>query len=222
MLKNDVQPDDNIFVGVLSACSHSCLLGEGRKYFRSIREKFQMEPSLDHYACMINLLGRSGHMEEAVDMIKSIEIEPNFLIWSTLLSICRIKGDLKHEEMAVSKLSELDPQVAGPHIMLSNMYATSGRCQNVASLRSVLKDKKIRKFTAYSWIEIENKFHKFVSDDRTHPNAEQIYDQLAILILKLQEVGFVTVTNSVLHDVDKKEKIESVSFIVKNLLLYLD
>ena len=96
----------------------------------------------------INLLGRSGCMR-AVDLIKNMPHEPNSLIWSTLLSVCAIKGDIEHGEMAAKCLFELDPLNAGPY-MLSNMYATCGRWEDMASVRSLMKSKNVNKFAAYS------------------------------------------------------------------------
>ncbi|KAJ6435430.1 hypothetical protein OIU84_000589 [Salix udensis] len=118
------------------------------------------EPTLDHYACMVNLFGRSGHMDKAVDLISSMSQEPNSLIWTTVLSVCVMKGDIKHGEMSARCLIELDPFTAVPYIMLSNLYAACGRWKDVASIRSLMKAKHVKKFAAYSWIEIDNEVHR--------------------------------------------------------------
>ncbi|GKV20678.1 hypothetical protein SLEP1_g30765 [Rubroshorea leprosula] len=123
MLQEKVKPDSITFVAVLSACSHGGLVEEGQKYFDSINKVHAVTPSLDHYACMINLLGQSGDMDKAVDLIKTMPQEPDAFIWSTLLSVCTRKGDIKHGEMAARFLFDLQPLNAGPYIMLSNMFA---------------------------------------------------------------------------------------------------
>ncbi|XVF88602.1 hypothetical protein PTKIN_Ptkin19aG0064300 [Pterospermum kingtungense] len=219
MLQENIKPDSITFVAVLSACSHIGLIEEGRRYFDSITKDHALIPNLDHYACMINLLGRSGCMREAVDLIKTMPHEPNSFIWSTLLSVCARKGDIEHGEMAAKHLFELDPLNAGPYIMLSNMYAKCGRWEDVSSVRSLMKHKNVKKFAAYSWIEIDNEVHKFVADDRTHPETESIYAELSRLIKKLQEAGFMPDTKLVLHDVVEEEKFASICYHSEKLAL---
>ncbi|XP_017982165.1 PREDICTED: pentatricopeptide repeat-containing protein At2g22070 [Theobroma cacao] len=219
LLQENLKPDSITFVAVLSACSHAGLIEEGRRYFDSISEQHSLVPTLDHYACMINLLGRSGCMREAVDLIKNMPHEPNSLIWSTLLSVCVIKGDIKHGEMAAKCLFGLEPHNAGPYIMLSNMYATCGRWEDVASVRSLMKIKNVKKFAAYSWIEIDNEVHKFVSEDRSHPETEIIYEELSRLIKKSKEAGFMPDTKLVLHNVVEEEKFASICYHSEKLAL---
>ncbi|XP_021277027.1 pentatricopeptide repeat-containing protein At2g22070-like [Herrania umbratica] len=219
LLQENLKPDSITFVAVLSACNHAGLIEEGRRYFDSISKQHSLIPTLDHYACMINLLGRSGCMREALDLIKNMPHEPNSLIWSTLLSVCAIKGDIKHGEMAAKCLFGLEPHNAGPYIMLSNMYATCGRWEDVASVRSLMKIKNVKKFAAYSWIEIDNEVHKFVSEDRSHPETEIIYEELSRLIKKLKEAGFVPDTKLVLHNVVEEEKFASICYHSEKLAL---
>ncbi|KAG7984221.1 hypothetical protein I3843_04G148000 [Carya illinoinensis] len=219
MLQENFKPDNVTFVCVLSACIHARLTEKGQEYFDSISRQHEMTPTLDHYACMINLLGRTGYINKAVDLIEGMPHEPNCLIWSTILSVSAISHDVKHAEMAAKHLFELDPLNAGPYIMLSNLYATCGRWKDVASMRSLMKHKNIKKYAAYSWIEIGNKVHKFVSEDRTHPETEQIYEELNRLIRKLQKAGFTADTKLVLHDVGEKEKHESISYHSEKLAL---
>ncbi|KAL6984754.1 hypothetical protein U1Q18_018136, partial [Sarracenia purpurea var. burkii] len=142
MKQENVKPDSVTFVGVLSSCVHAGLVERGQQYFNSIRDLHGMTPTLDHYACMINLFGRLGQMDKAIDLIKCMAHEPNSLIWSTLLSVCALKGDIGHGEMAARKLFELDPHNAGPYITLSNMYAACGRWKDMASIRSLMKSNK--------------------------------------------------------------------------------
>ncbi|KAI9191866.1 hypothetical protein LWI28_014718 [Acer negundo] len=219
MLQENLKPDSFTFVAVLSACVHAALFEQGQRYFDSISELHGLTPSLDHYACMVNLLGRSGYIDKAVDLIKSMPHKPNSLIWSTLLSVCAMKGDIDNGEMAAKCLFELDPSNASPYIMLSNMCATCGRWEDVASLRSLMKSKNVKKFAAYSWIEIDNKVHKFVAEDRSHPETEIIYKELSKLIKKLQEAGFIPNAKYVLHDVKEEEKFESICYHSEKLAL---
>ncbi|KAL4295730.1 hypothetical protein GQ457_12G022900 [Hibiscus cannabinus] len=219
LLQEKLKPDNITFVAVLSACNHAGLIEEGRGYFDSISKRHALVPTLDHYACMINLLGRSGCMREAMDLVKNMPHEPNSLIWSTLLSVCAMKDDIEYAEMAAKRLFELEPLNAGPYIMLSNMYATRGRWEDVASVRSLMKSKNVKKFAAYSWIEIDNEVHKFVAEDATHPQTELIYEGLSRLIKKLQEAGFMPDTKLVLHNVVEEEKFASICYHSEKLAL---
>ncbi|KAM6599562.1 hypothetical protein CsatA_019171 [Cannabis sativa] len=219
MLEVNMKPDNVTLVGVLSACVHANLVEKGQEYFDSISKRHGMTPTLDHYACIICLLGRSGHLDKAFDLVKSMPHEPNSLIWSTLLSICAMRNDIKNAEMIAQHLFKLEPFNAGPYIILSNMYASLGKWKDVASIRSLMKIKNVKKFSAYSWIEIDNTVHKFVSEDRSHPETEEIYEELKNLVKKVQEGGFIPNTNFVLHDIGEKEKIESICYHSEKLAL---
>ncbi|KAK9149314.1 hypothetical protein Scep_008071 [Stephania cephalantha] len=219
MLEENFKPDNITFVGVLSACGHLGLVDEGRSYFSSISEQHGLRPTLDHYACMMNLYGRSGHMKEVMDMLKAMPDKPNQLIWSTLLSVSRINKEIDHAEVAAKHLFELDSQNAEPYIMLSNMYAAAGRWTDVASMRSLMKDRNIQKSAAYSWIQVDNEVYKFVSDDRTHPQSEEIYRELNRLIKRMQEAGFTSDSMLALHDVGEEEKVKSVCYHSEKLAL---
>ncbi|KAI3857569.1 hypothetical protein MKW98_028833 [Papaver atlanticum] len=219
MLQEKLKPDNITLVGVLSACSRSGSVELGKEYFSSISELHGMKPTLDHYSCMINLLGRPGRMDEAVDLINSLPEEPSYLIWSTHLSVARVNGDIERAEMAAKHLSEFDPLETGPYIILSNMYASAGRWEKVALMRSLMKDKKIRKAPAYSWMEKVHLVHKFVSDDRTHSENEKIYRELHRLMKEIQKDGFVPDPHLALHDVGEDEKVKSISYHSEKLAL---
>lgn len=219
MLQEKFKPDSLTFVAVLSACNNAGLVEEGQKYFDSISKLHAVTPTSDHYACLISLLGRSGNIEKAIYLIKSMPYEPDSLIWSTLLSVSARIRDIKHSEMAARFLFDLQPLDAGPYIMLSNIYASYGRWDDVASVRSLMKHKNVKKSAAYSWIEIDNEIHKFVSEDRTHPDTEMIYEELNTLIKKLQGAGFSPDTKIVLHDVVEEEKIKSICYHSEKLAL---
>ncbi|CAN0901494.1 Pentatricopeptide repeat-containing protein At2g13600 [Linum grandiflorum] len=219
MLLENLKPDNITFVSVLSACNHAGLVEEGKRYFGSITEVHGLSPTLDHYACMINLLGCWGSIDEAVGLITSMPHEPNSLIWSSLLNVCATKSDIKYGEMAARKLFELDPLNAAPYVLLSNMYAAHGIWKEVAALRSLMKTNNVKKFAAYSWIDINNEVHKFVADDRSHVDSKAIYEELNNLIKKLQEFGYKPNTGLVLHDVGEQEKCESISYHSEKLAL---
>ncbi|KAI5402285.1 pentatricopeptide repeat-containing protein At2g22070 [Lathyrus oleraceus] len=217
MLQENFKPDNISFVGVLSACINADMVKEGHKYFNSISEH-GMTPTLDHYACMITLLGRSGNIDKAVDLIKAMPHKPDYQIWSALLSVCS-KEDIKTAEFAANYLFQLDPHNAGPYIMLSNLYAACGKWKDVAVVRSLMKNNNAKKFAAYSWVEDGNEVHRFVSDDHNHPKMERIYTELNRLIVKLQQIGYNPDTGIVLHNVGEEEKLKSISHHSEKLAL---
>ncbi|XP_024960497.1 pentatricopeptide repeat-containing protein At3g62890-like isoform X1 [Cynara cardunculus var. scolymus] len=219
MLNNNIKPDSITFVGVLSACIHERLTDRGEHYFCSMTEEYGIIPTLDHYACMINLVGHSGDTEKAVEIIKGMPYKPNSLIWSTLLSVCKLNGNIEHGEMAAKHLFEVEPYNAEPYITLSNLYAVNGRWKDMAAIRSLMNTKNIKKFAAFSWVEIDGKVHKFVSEDRTHPESKAIYRGLNRLIRKLLKSGFTPNKNLVLHDVGDDEKFQSICYHSEKLAL---
>jgi len=217
MQQENFKPDNITFVAVLSACINADMVKEGQKYFDSISAK-GMTPTLDHYACMVTLLGRSGRIDKAVDLIQGMPHQPSCRIWSTLLSVCT-KADLMSAELAANHLFKLDPHNAGPYIMLSNLYAACGRWKDVAVVRSLMKEKSAKKFAAYSWVEVGNEVHRFVSEDHSHPEVGKIYGELNRLISILQQIGYDPDINIVLHNVGEEEKFRSISYHSEKLAL---
>lgn len=125
MTQSCITPDDVTFLGVLTACSHAGWVYEGRQIFDVMVNYYGIEPRVDHYACMVDLLGRWGFLKEAEEFIDKLEVEPNAMIWANLLGACRIHGDEKRGQRAAKKLIELEPQSCSPCVLLSNMYAAS-------------------------------------------------------------------------------------------------
>jgi pentatricopeptide repeat protein len=217
MLQENFKPDNISFVGVLSACISADMGKEACKYFNSISEH-GLTPTLDHYACMITLLGRSGNVDKAVDLINGMPHKPDYQIWSALLSVCS-KDNIKTAEFASNNLFQLEPHNAGPYIMLSNLYAACGRWKDVAVVRSLMKKKNAKKFAAYSWVEVGTEVHRFVSDDHNHPEVESFYGELNRLTVKLQQIGYNPDTGNVLHNVGEEEKLRSISHHSEKLAL---
>nr|XP_043612370.1 pentatricopeptide repeat-containing protein At3g62890-like [Erigeron canadensis] len=219
MLMDDIKPDSITFVGVLSACIHEGLTERGEQYFHSMTKEYGILPTADHYACLINLLGRSNCIEKAVEIINGMPDRPNSLIWSTLLSVCKLKGDTEHAEMAAKHLFNLEPSNAEPYITLSNMYAANGRWKDVEIMRSLMNRKNIKKFAAFSWVEVDGKVYKFVSEDRSHPEREAIYHELNRLVRKVFTAGYSPNKDLVLHDVGDDEKFQSICLHSEKLAL---
>lgn len=211
MLQAGMKPDDVTFIVVLSACSHAGLVYEGRKYFDSMARDYCITPKEDHYACLIDLLGRAGQLDEAMDCITNMPFKPNANVWNALLGACRLHGNLELGIHAAERLLELEPQASATYILLSNIYAAVGRWDDAARVRKLMKDRGVKKEPGLSWIEVKNKMHKFIAEDRSHPQTEDIYAMLENLYEQMKEAGYVVNTNLVLHDVEQEQKQQSLS-----------
>eukprot|EP01018_Ginkgo_biloba_P011645 Gb_37070 [translate_table: standard] len=206
MCQEDIKPDQFTFVGVLSACSHVGLVDEGRLYFESMSQDYGVIPQADHYACMVDLLARAGRLHEAEDLINKMPIEPDAVVWGTLLGACRIHGNMELGKRAAECLLELEPQNPAAYVLLSNICSAAGSWDEAAKVRKMMNERGVKKEPGLSWIEINNKVHTFVARDRLHPQTQQIYEKLEELTVSLKETGYVPDTNFVLHDVEEEQK----------------
>eukprot|EP01018_Ginkgo_biloba_P008730 Gb_35202 [translate_table: standard] len=201
-----MKPDHVTFVGVLSACRHAGLVDEGRHYFDSMTRDHCIKPRLDHYACMVDLLGRVGHLDEAEDFINNMPCEPDAIVWGALLGACRVHGNTKLAKSVAERLLELQPQCTGTHVLLANIYAAGGRWDDAANVRKLMNNKGLKKELGQSWIDVKNRVHTFVVEDRLHPQSEEIYAMLERLAKQMKDAGYVPDTNFVLHDVEEEQK----------------
>ncbi|KAK7341027.1 hypothetical protein VNO80_23951 [Phaseolus coccineus] len=174
MAQSCITPDDVTFLGVLTACSHAGWVYEGRQIFYIMVNYYGIEPRVDHYACMVDLLGRWGFLKEAEEFIDKLEVEPNAMIWANFLGACRIHGDEKRGQRAAKKLIELEPRNSSPYVLLSNMYAASGLWDEARSLRRTMIQKDIKKMPGCSWIVVGQKTNLFVAGDMSHPSCDEI------------------------------------------------
>lgn len=188
-----LKPDSVAFIGVLTACSHAGLVDLGFHYFNLMSNEYQINPSKEHYGCMIDLLCRAGRLSDAVSMIKSMPFQRDDVVWSTLLRACRVHGDVDCGRHAAEEILKLDPNCAGAHITLANIYASKGRWREAANVRKIMKSKGVIKEPGWSWIEVHDQVSTFFAGDRSHPQGEDIFCMLDLLAsrteIAIQEVG---------------------------------
>ncbi|POO03358.1 DYW domain containing protein [Trema orientale] len=208
MLDKAVKPDHVTFVSLLSACSHSGLVDVGKHYFHVMQERYRIKPSYKHYGCMVDLLGRAGHLETAYDFIKSMPIEPDASIWGALLGACRIHGNVKLGKFASDRLFEVDSENIGYYVLLSNIYANSGKWEGVDKVRSLARDRGLRKTPGWSSIEINNRVDVFYTGNQTHQKYQEICIELKVMTAKMKSLGYVPDFTFVLQDVEEDEKEE--------------
>ncbi|XVF08556.1 hypothetical protein REPUB_Repub07fG0013400 [Reevesia pubescens] len=200
-----IKPDHITFTSLLSACSHAGLIDEGRKCFSDMKKHYVI-PQTKHYACMVDMLGRAGLLNEAFDMVQQMPIPQNDAVWGALLLACRIHGDTELGEIAARSLFQLESEHAGYYVLMSNIYAASNRWQEVGKLRQDMKDRGLRKPSAFSLIEFGKEVHGFHSADRVNPYWQEVYRKVESLAVEMKMVGYVPDLSCVLHDVEEEDK----------------
>ncbi|XP_047318978.1 putative pentatricopeptide repeat-containing protein At3g47840 [Impatiens glandulifera] len=182
LLKLGLRPDSVTFIGVLTACSHGGLVELGLEYFDSIEKKYGISRSKEHYGCVIDLLCRAGRLGEAEGLIRSMPHKRDDVVWSSLLRGCRARGDVECGERAAEEVIKLDPNCAGTHITMANLYAAKGKWVEAGMARKMMKSKGLMKEPGWSWIKIMDSVSAFVAGDRSHPQAHDIYSVLGLIV----------------------------------------
>ncbi|CAA7033901.1 unnamed protein product [Microthlaspi erraticum] len=209
MQQDGMQPNEVTFSSLLSVCGHTGLVEEGRKIFRFMRSKYGLSPNVVHYSCMVDVLGRAGLLPEAYEFIKSMPFDPTASIWCSLLASCRVYKNLELAEVAAKKLFELEPENAGNHVLLSNIYAANKQWEEIAKSRKLLRDSDVKKVRGKSWIEVKDKVHVFSVGESGHPRIREICLVLDNLVIELRRFGYKPSVEHELHDVEigKKEEL---------------
>lgn len=208
MLGEGLRPDDVVYVGVLSACSHAGLVEEGKKCFERMRIEHGIEPTIQHYGCLVDLMGRAGLVDEAHELIEGMPMKPNDVVWRSLLSACRIHQCVEVGEVAAGNLFKMKKQNAGDYVMLSSMYARGGRWKDVAWARVEMARVGLGQVAGSSTVEVKGEVHKFVSNDTVHPLRREIYEMVHQMEWQLRFEGYSAETSLVLMDVGEEEKRE--------------
>ncbi|KAG2312465.1 hypothetical protein Bca52824_024022 [Brassica carinata] len=211
-----VSPDSITFLGLLTACSHCGLLEEGRAYFDLMSERYSIQPKLEHYGAMVDLLGRAGKVKEAYELIESMPVEPDLVIWRSLLSSSRT---YKNPEIAETAMQNLSKARSGDYVLLSNIYSSTKKWESAQKVRELMKQKGIRKAKGKSWVEFGGVIHRFKAGDTSHTEMKAIYKLLEELIQKTKSLGFVPDTDLVLMDVSEEEKEENLNYHSEKLAL---
>ncbi|KAF8102136.1 hypothetical protein N665_0201s0420 [Sinapis alba] len=207
MMIQKVKPNEVTFISVFAACSHSGMVDEGLRIFYNMQSEYGVEPSSDHYACVVDLLGRAGRVKEAYQLMSTMP--PGFDkagAWSSLLGACRIHNNLEIGDIAAQNLVQLEPDVASHYVLLANIYSSAGLWEKATEVRRKMKEKGVRKEPGCSWIEYGDEVHKFIAGDSSHPQSEKLHGYLETLWEKMRKEGYVPDTSCVLHNVEEDEK----------------
>jgi pentatricopeptide repeat protein len=206
MVKTGLTPRDITFTAVLSACSHGGMLERGFKIFESMKRDYGLQPRLEHYGCMVDLLGRAGKLAEAEKFVHEMPVKPNAPVWGALLGACRIHRNAEIGERVGKILIQLRPEHSGYYVLLSNIYARANKWENVVTMRQMMKEKGVKKPPGYSLIEIDGKIHNFTIGDKTHPEIKKIEGMWDEILRKIRLAGYTGNTADALFDIDEEEK----------------
>ncbi|OMP06286.1 hypothetical protein COLO4_08216 [Corchorus olitorius] len=201
--------DHTVFTSILLACSHSGLIEDGLKYFKSMKKDYGIEPSIEHYTCLVDLLGRAGHFDLALETIREIPVQVQAQVWAPLLSACRKYRNVELGEYVAKKLLSLNPGNIGNYVLMANIYTSGGKWKEAAITRSMMRKRGLVKEPGCSQIEIHGYIHVFVAGDRSHHQSADIYKKLDELNIKLKEAGYIAETDMVIHDLENEEKEEA-------------
>ncbi|KAJ4725761.1 Pentatricopeptide repeat [Melia azedarach] len=189
MVEEGIKPTNSSFLAVLSACSHSGLVEEGQKIFESMVTEYSILPEETHYGCMVDLLGRAGQLENALNFINNLTIKPTALIWRPLLAACRCHRNLQMAEFVAKQILELDPDDAAVYVTLSNIYAEAGQFADADKQRKLMKQKEVVKEPGCSWIEVNKKIYRFYSRDKSHTEMPEVYLKLKQVTEQIEDNG---------------------------------
>lgn len=206
MINRGVSPSYITFITVLCACSHAGLVEEAKILFESMLNKYRIHPRMEHYACMVDILGRANRFDEAIELIQNMDFKPGPTVWGSLLGSCRIHCNVELAERASAMLFELEPKNAGNYVLLSDIYAKSRMWNDVRRVRKQLESRGLQKIPSCSWIEVKRKIYSLVSIEEYNPLIEELCAFLITLLTEIKNQGYVPQTNVVTYDLDEEEK----------------
>lgn len=219
MESRGVIPNEVTFVGLLRGCCVAGLVQEGREIFSLMSDQYRIEPWHEHYGCMIDLYGRAGMLDEAVLFIHNMPIEPHASAWRALLNSCKMYNNVELGEYALNKITNIEANNDGAHVLLSNIYADNRNWKGVCSVRERMKEKGVRKEPGCSVIEVHGEVHEFFVRDKSHPRYGEIKSMLGEVNRRLRLAGYRANTKEVLYDIEEEEKEDAISWHSEKLAI---
>nr|DAD48571.1 TPA_asm: hypothetical protein HUJ06_018508 [Nelumbo nucifera] len=207
MERYDIKPNEITFLGVLSACSHGGLVQEGQYFFSLMQESYKIVPGIQHYGCMVDLLGRAGHLQEAINVLQEMPMEADVLAWKAILSACVKHGHVAIGEHAALHAIELAPEDSSCYVLLSNVYAKAGKWDNVAKVRSMMRQRGVRKIPGCSSVLSNGVVHQFlVGMEMDMMYRGRVLLKLEEVICRLKLEGYEPDLTQILLDVEEEDK----------------
>ncbi|XP_027334480.1 pentatricopeptide repeat-containing protein At4g01030, mitochondrial [Abrus precatorius] len=205
MCKIGIRPDAITFTALLSGCKNSGLVMEGWKYFDSMRTDYNIIPTIEHYSCMVDLLGKAGFLDEALDFIQNMPLKPDASIWGALLTSCRIHKDML-AEIAARNLFKLEPYNSANYVMMMNMYSSLDRWEDVERLKDSMTALGVKIPNVWSWTQVNQTIHVFSTEGKSHPEEGEVYFELYQLVSEIRKLGYVPDISCVYQNIDNSEK----------------
>lgn len=219
MQKEGVKPNKSTFVSLITACSHTGMVMEGLNCFHLMSKVYNIIPETKHYACVVDLLGRAGHLKEACEFIERMPLDPDDVVWGALLGAARIHKNVELGELAGKKALELRPEEPGYYILLANIYAAEGRWGDAHKLREAMRERKVKKEAGRSSIEEGGIVQSFIAGDFGHPEWGDIHKKMEEIGRRLKDEGYVPDTSYVLHEVEEEVKDERLAIHSERIAL---
>ncbi|XP_065854826.1 pentatricopeptide repeat-containing protein At3g02330, mitochondrial [Euphorbia lathyris] len=191
MQLENIKPNHATFISILRACAHMGLVDKGLQYFNAMVDEYGLDPQVEHYSCMVDILGRSGRTNDALKLIRDMPFEADAVVWKTLLGICKTNGNVEIAEEATESILRLDPQDSSAYVLLSNIYANAGMWNKVSETRKKMRHDKLKKEPGCSWIEVKDEVHAFLVREKAHPKCEEIYEMISMLVDEMMWVGYM-------------------------------
>ncbi|KAL3634463.1 hypothetical protein CASFOL_021517 [Castilleja foliolosa] len=205
MALNGIEANEVTFLSLLYACSHCGLKDEGLEYFDLMVNKYKLKPETKHYTCIVDLLGRTGRLDEAEHLIRSMPVKPDKITWKTLLSACRIHKNADMAKRIADEIIKIDPLDSASYILLSNAQASAKRWEGVLDIRKRMRGKMVKKEPGISWFELRNEVYRFSMGDKSHPRSDEIESYLNDLMDEIRSRGYVPDKGVFMHDMDLEE-----------------
>ncbi|KAG8050723.1 hypothetical protein GUJ93_ZPchr0009g2063 [Zizania palustris] len=213
-------PADSVTVlSVLCGCAHAGLVEQGLEYFDRMEVEFGIEPRIEHYGCMVDMLSRAGRIDDAEKLIDDMIITPNTAIYRSLIRACGNHGKLELGEKMIAELMRLESDHSGNHVLISNFYARMSRWEDAKKARKDMKDMGIDKNPGSSILDINGVLHEFLVGDKTHPHSNEIYAMVEEIETRLSEYRHRSSSTSVLFDVEEEDKMDTLSYHSERLAI---
>lgn len=189
MRDDGIKPNYSTFVSLLTSCSTSGLVDKGWEFFNSMKKDYDIDPGIEHYGCILDLIGRTGDLDRAKNFVEELPLAPTGRIWGSLLTASRNHRNIELAEFAAQHIFDLEHDNTGCYVLLSNLYAEAERWGDVERIKSLMKQRGLEKTVGWSMVENTTscKPHRFINQDKSHVQTNMIYDVLSILSRKIAE-----------------------------------